>query len=308
MTERPGKVLVAGSINTDLVVRVRRAPEAGETVTGSAFAMFGGGKGANQAVATARSGARVAMLGALGDDDFGRQRLRDLEAEGVETATLRILIDAPSGVASIVVDETGQNRIAYVPGATWKVTPEQAMAALNAWEPDLILATLELPHDALRTLFDEARKRGVQIVCNATPEPADGASLALSADILIVNESEALELLGGSQHDGWEALAESLRERGPACVVITLGKDGAMVVGPEGSDHIAAVSVDVVDTTGAGDAFCGAFAARVSEGIGIRGAATAGVVAGSLAASREGAQPSMPSRDEIEKSLQQLAV
>lgn len=309
MTERSGRVLVAGSINTDLVVRVRRAPEAGETVTGSSFEMFGGGKGANQAVATARSGARVAMLGALGRDAFGETRLRDLQAEGVETETVRILPDAPSGVASIVVEESGQNRIAYVPGATWKVTADQARVALDFWQPDYILATLELPREALALLFAEARDRGIALICNATPEPAEGADLALQADILVVNESEAMELLDdGAPGDDWAAVAEALRTRGPAHVLITLGKDGALLAGPDGSDRLAALPVEVVDTTGAGDAFCGAFVARLGEGFSLKEAAAAGVVAGSLATTRAGAQPSMPRREEIEGKLGQVTV
>ncbi len=143
------RILVAGSINTDLVVRVRRAPEAGETVTGTSFATFGGGKGANQAVAAARAGAQVAMLSGVGLDDFGRQRLLDLEAESVTTATVVSAEVAPSGVALITVEESGQNRIAYVPGAGWEVTARDALAALDAWNPDIVLSTLELRHETL---------------------------------------------------------------------------------------------------------------------------------------------------------------
>jgi ribokinase len=297
-------VLVAGSINTDLVVRVRRSPKAGETVTGTAFEMFGGGKGANQAVAAARCGAETAMLGAVGIDDFGASRLRDLEEDGVYTGTIRRDAHVASGVALITVEHSGQNRIAYVPGASWEVTQEEAIAALNSWQPAFVLATLELPHDVLRLLFDEARNRGSVIVCNATPEPSGGVELAMSADILIVNETEATELLGPANHSDWADLSDQLLERGPSTVIITLGEKGALIATAEASEQIPAPHVDVIDTTGAGDAFCGAFVAWIAAGSQQREAARAGVVAGSLAVTRAGAQPSIPTREEVERLME----
>ncbi|MDQ3225499.1 MAG: PfkB family carbohydrate kinase, partial [Chloroflexota bacterium] len=164
-------VLVAGTINTDLVARVEKAPEAGETVTGSAFSIFGGGKGANQAIAAARSGAPTVMLGALGDDDFGRERRADLDAEGIDTASVARRDETPSGVALIVVEEaTGQNRIAYVPGATRTIAPDQARDAVMRVKPAVILATLEPPEDALDALFAAGTTIGAVSILNATPE------------------------------------------------------------------------------------------------------------------------------------------
>jgi ribokinase len=304
VTEAGGRVLVAGSINTDLVAQVRKAPEAGETVTGSSFAVFGGGKGANQAFAAARSGAATAMLGALGRDDFGRQRLADLAAEGIDTGSVATTDGAASGVALIVVDETGQNRIAYVPGATSTVTAEEAVAGLRRVRPRVLLTTLELPAPALAALYREARSVGATIVTNATPEPSQGRELATSADILIVNETEASELLSleGADHD-WANVAGSLLALGPKAAIVTMGAAGAMVVGGGISEHLPAPKVEVVDSTGAGDAFCGAFAARLADGADLLTAACAGVVAGSIAVTKAGAQPSMPRRDEIERKL-----
>ncbi|HEY7036215.1 MAG TPA: ribokinase [Thermomicrobiales bacterium] len=305
MTDAGGRVLVAGSINTDLVAHVRKAPEAGETVTGSSFAIFGGGKGANQAIAAARSGAAVAMLGAVGRDDFGRQRLSDLIAEGIDTESVATTDRAASGVALIVVDETGQNRIAYVPGATATVVAEQAIAGLRRVRPRVFLATLELPVAALAALFREAKTLGATIITNATPEPSRGRDLASAADILIVNETEASELQPANGNRDWEAVARSLLALGPSAVIVTLGADGAVVVGDGIAAELPAPRVEVVDSTGAGDAFCGAVAARLADGGDLLTAARAGVIAGSLAVTRAGAQPSMPRREEIEQMLRE---
>jgi ribokinase len=304
MTESSGSVLVAGAINTDLVAQVTRAPEAGETVTGSAFAVFGGGKGANQAVAAARSGAATSIVGALGADDFGRQRLADLAAEGIDTSGVAITDRAASGVALIVVDETGQNRIAYVPGATATITPDQAAAALHRSRPRVLLTTLELPAAALAAQYADARSLGATIINNATPEPAQGREIAVGADILVVNETEAVDLLEvGSGDRDWLDVARALSGLGPRTVIITLGEAGAVVVSETVAQRLPALKVDVVDSTGAGDAFCGAFAARIAVGDDVLTAARIGVIAGSLAVTRAGAQPSMPRWTEIQQAL-----
>ncbi len=302
-TEAP-RILVAGSINTDLVMQVAEAPDRGQTVTGQSFATFGGGKGANQAVAAVRSGANVSMLGGVGNDDFGRQRLADLDAERVSLQAISVFDDLPSGVAIILVDLDGDNRIAYVPGATWGVDPTRAHEALQAVDPAVVLATLEHRRDTLEALWEGARERGSTVICNATPEPAAGRDLAFGADILVVNEVEAAELLEFETVplDPISA-AKALRTEGPPCVVITLGSSGALVSTREADLAIEALKVNVVDTTAAGDAFCGAFAAEIGRGSDVFDAARVGVVAGSLAVTRSGAQPSMPSRAEIEAAL-----
>ncbi|MDQ3411140.1 MAG: ribokinase [Chloroflexota bacterium] len=301
LRDSSGTVLVAGAINTDLVARLRLAPEAGETVTGTAFAIFGGGKGANQATAAARAGAPTAILGALGDDDFGRQRRADLEAEGVDVASVATAGDAASGVALITVEEsTGQNRIAYVPGATLTVTPEHAAAAIARMRPAVLLTTLELPLATLTVLYDEARRVGAIILLNATPEAATGRGLLARTDFLIVNESEAADLLEQEvQPQDAKDAARSLLDLGPRAAVITLGKHGAVITDGESVTHIPALEVKVVDTTGAGDAFCGAMAAGLAAGLDPVEAARVGVITGSLAATRHGAQPSIPTRAEV---------
>ncbi len=297
-------VLVAGTINTDLVARVDTAPEAGETVTGSSFAIFGGGKGANQAIASARSGAPTAMLGALGDDDFERERRADRDAEGIDTESVARREATPSGVALIVVEEaTGQNRIAYVPGATRTIAADQARAAVARVKPAVVLSTLEPPPEALAALFEASKEHGALVILNATPEAVGARPFLRLIDTLIVNETEAGDLLGStvSAANGEES-ARALSHLGPATVAVTLGAAGVAVLHNGETATFPAPRVDVVDTTGAGDAFCGAFAAEMARGFDPFLAARTGVVAGSLATTIPGAYPGIPRHDAIERA------
>lgn len=293
------RVLVAGAINTDLVAAVTRAPEAGETVTGQRFAVFGGGKGANQAVATARAGVTASLLGAVGDDDFGRQRLKDLAAEGIALDHVGLRKQTVSGVALITVDASGENRIAYVPGPTATVRPAEAATAFDAVKPDLLLATLELPLDTLTELFALARRSSTRTVLNAAPDPELARPVLPAVDVLIANETEAKALIG----DIDDPAASSPASLGCEAVVLTLGQAGASVITKFGATLQPSFEVDPVDTTGAGDAFCGAFAAWLAGGAHITAALSAGVAAGALATTRAGAQPSMPTRRQIEQLL-----
>jgi ribokinase len=300
-----GQVLVAGAINTDLVARVAKAPDAGETVTGSSFAIFGGGKGANQAIAVARSGAPTAMLGALGEDDFGRQRRADLDSEGIDTDSVARSTTAASGVALIVVEEeTGQNRISYVPGATKTLTPEQARAAVDRVSPRVVLTTLEPPPETLAALLAAGKQRGAIMVLSASPEAIGAKPFLEDIDVLVVNETEAEDLLGYavSAASGEEA-ARSLAALGPGTVVVTLGAAGAAVSDGGKTATFAAPRVGVIDTTGAGDAFCGAFAADLARGVDVFLASRTGVAAGSLATTIPGAYPGIPYRDAINRML-----
>lgn len=301
----PRPVLVAGAINTDLVARVEKAPAAGETVTGSSFAIFGGGKGANQAIAAARSGAPTAMLGALGNDDFGRARRADLEAEGIDAGSVAQTDKASSGVALIVVEErTGQNRISYVPGATLTVRPAQARHATKRVHPGVVLSTLEPVPETIDALIEAARAIDATVVLNASPE-AEGARRFLDRlDVLVVNEVEAQALLGYAVAvENAERAASDLRALGPRTVVITLGAAGAAIDSSGQTAMLPAPKVEVVDTTGAGDAFSGAFAAELARGASPLDAARVGIVAGSLATTIPGAYPSLPRREAIERAL-----
>ena len=293
------RVLVAGAINTDLVATVARAPDAGETVTGTNFAVFGGGKGANQAVAAARAGVATSLLGAVGDDDFGRQRLADLAGDGVALGHVARRQAMVSGVALITVEEGGENRIAYVPGPTATVTPTEATSAFDAVGPDLLLATLELPIDALTALFARAREASVRTVLNAAPDPELARALLPLVDVLIANETEARALIGDIEAPEGASPAAL----GCEAVVLTLGGAGASVITKYGATLQPAFEVDVVDTTGAGDAFSGALAAWLAKGTHIGEALRAAAAAGALATTKAGAQPSIPTRREIEDLL-----
>lgn len=296
-------VVVAGAINTDLVARLPRAPEAGETVTGAEFNIYGGGKGANQALGSARSGVATAILGAVGADDFGRQRLADLNADGINTSAVFVRQDTASGVALIIVErETGQNRISYVPGATLTITPTEAAEAVRRLRPRYLLTTLELPSDSIAATIEGARRAGATVLLNATPEPEGAARFLRSIDVLIVNEVEATSLLGKAPGN-WMSAAESLRELGPAWVIVTLGALGAVATFDGEQTSVPVPSVTVTDSTGAGDAVCGAFVAALASGLGPTDALQRGVAAGSAACMVDGAQRSMPTRAKIESLL-----
>ncbi len=303
---RRATILVAGAINTDLVATMVSAPAPGETVTGTSFAIHGGGKGANQAVSAARSGARVAMLGAVGADAFGSARLADLEREGIDISWIRERSNEPSGVALIFVEEHGENRIAYVPGATTSISVDDSAGAIAAVRPSFLLATNESPHESLRALVAKARQAGSTVVLNAAPDPERAADLLPDVDIAILNAGEAARILARSDElDPYEAIA-SLRALGPATVILTLGAAG--VVGNE-RDRIFVQRpplVEAVDTTGAGDTFCGAFTAELWRGSSITDAARHGVLASALSVTIRGAQAGIPTRQQVKSFVDML--
>jgi len=301
-------LLAIGAINTDLVATMERAPDAGETITAETFAIFAGGKGANQAVSAARNGAQVAMLGALGQDANGEDRHGDLEAEGIATDWIYRETGAPSGVALIFVDTRGENRIAYVPGATLLVPVEYCLQAFEAISPGVVLATNELPPECLAAVFREAREKACTVIFNAAPDAGQSVSLLSSVDMLIVNEGELWAILGRPAADNvWIDQLQEVRAMGPEVVVVTRGSRGAMAIGPDGElCQVDPPRVEAVDSTGAGDAFCGAFAAAISRGETLAVALRYGVWAGSIATTIPGAQQSSPTLETIEARFHQL--
>lgn len=292
-------ILVAGAINTDLVATMERAPEAGETITGRSFAIHGGGKAANQAVAVARSSGSVALVGSVGSDDFGKARLADLRNDGVDVDWVRVNPDVSSGVALILVDERGENRIAYIPAATLTVTGEHVSRALEATNPAYVLAANELPNEALEMLFRKSQAAGITIAFNAAPDPEHARNLLAHVEILIVNEGEALALSGDREQRDLPALAKHLGTVYQCSVVLTAGARGAYAWHENREFHVPGVEVDVVDTTGAGDTFCGAMVADLAAGAGFDDAVAYGVRAASLSVRRAGAQSSIPTRAEV---------
>jgi ribokinase len=291
-----GAVVVVGSVNADLVVSVRELPRAGETVTGGTFARHGGGKGANQAVAAARAGARVAFVGAVGADDFGDEALRALEAEGIDVSAVQRLPEVPTGVAAIVVDERGENQIAVASGANAALTGEAVAAALAPLLTGhgVVLLGHEVPPEAVAAGAAAARAAGWQAILN--PAPARELVDDLEGVILTPNADEARRLSGES---AVEAAARALTARTNAPVLITLGGDGALL----GDERFPVPPVEVVDTTGAGDAVNGALAACLAAGEPLRDAVRFALAAASLSTRSPGARAGMPRREDVLAAL-----
>ncbi len=300
------KIVVVGSSNTDMVLRLARIPAPGETVLGGAFAVVQGGKGANQAVAAARLGGDVALVGRVGDDDFGRAARLTLEADGIDTAHLISDTSQATGVALICVSAEGENAIGVASGANAAVT----VADVHLAEPLIaaaatLLVQLETPLDTVREAVTLAHKHSVRVLLNPAPaQTLDDALLAM-VDVLTPNESEAALLTGIQTDDqtGVEAAAAALHQRGVATVVITLGSRGAFVSSAEGSFAVRPFAVKAVDSTAAGDVFSGALAVALAEGQVLAKALRFASAAAALSVQRAGAQPSVPRREEVEAML-----
>ncbi len=302
-----GRVVVAGSVNTDLVARVVALPRPGETIGGERFATVGGGKGANAAVAAARLGAAVTLVARVGSDDFGAARLAELAREGIDLGRVGRVDGTPSGVALITVDAAGENSIVVVAGANGVLGPD-AVADLALGPDDVLLTQLEIPLPTVEAALRRARERGARAILNAAPFVPDAAPLLPLADILIVNEIEAADLLGVARvaPEGVREAVAALLRHGPGAVALTLGPHGA-TVGTGGGEatirDLPAPAVTPVDTTAAGDAFCGALAAELAAGRDFAAAARVAVIAGSLAVTCAGAQPSLPRREDVQRLL-----
>ncbi|MFD9795777.1 ribokinase [Streptomyces sp. NPDC059070] len=293
-------LLVVGSANADLVIGVDRRPAPGETVLGSDLAVHPGGKGANQAVAAARLGARTALLARVGDDGHGRLLIESQRAAGVDTVGM-LVGGAPTGVALITVDPSGDNSIVVSPGANARLAPADVHAAASLFQASRVVsAQLEIP---LETVVETVRSLafGSRFVLNPSPPGPLPAEVLAACDPLIVNEHEARFLLGDSAGPAPEDWARSLLLRGPRSVVITLGAAGALVAAGSTQSFVRVPSpkVDAVDTTGAGDAFTAALAWRLSLGEDLAEAAAFAVRVGAAAVTRRGAQESYPTADEV---------
>lgn len=288
----------------DLVVRVDELPRPGETRLGGAFFTAAGGKGANQAVAAARLGASVRLVGCVGADSYGEQLLGLAAADGVDVAALRV-VDGPSGVALILVDSRGQNAIAVAPGANARLAPEHvAETAPVIRAADVLVAQLEVPLEALLAAGQIARAAGVPFILNAAPMCADLGPLLALTDVLVVNETELGQLTGRPVAPGTELEAAGIvRASGLPAVVVTLGERGAAVLSDREAVLVPSFPVQVVDSTAAGDAFVGALASAYRPGVPLAEAARVGCAAGALACTRSGAQPSLPQRTAVSDLL-----
>ncbi|WP_136687548.1 ribokinase [Halorhabdus amylolytica] len=303
-------VYVAGSINQDVTVRVERRPRPGETVPGESAALGLGGKGANQAIASARSGASVELIGKVGDDRFGAELLADLDAEdGLSTEYVHYTEAASTGVALITVDSDSENAIVAVPGANGALAPED-LSDVDVTDDAVALSQFEVPQPTIRAFFETARSQGARTILN--PAPADDArdDLLEIVDYLIVNETEA-QFYSDADPDGHLStpelveMAADLRAHHEQVVVVTLGEAGVFASTPSETITLDAYAVDPVDTTGAGDAFVGAFATALGDGTALREALDVGSAAGALATTEAGAAPSLPTRAAIQERRQE---
>lgn len=282
-------VVVVGSVNVDLVVRVDRLPAAGETVTGGTFHRTPGGKGANQAAAAAKLGARTSLVGLTGDDELGRLARDDLAVHGVDLSGLG-LGKGSTGVAAIIVDARGENLIAVAPGVNHEVSAADVWVHLErlAAPGAVVLSVLELPEEAVSAAA-RARDLGCRFVLNPAPARPLPVEVLERCDVLTPNEHE-LRTLGG---------ADTLFDLGVGAVVVTLGAKGADIYLPGTRIHVDAFSGEVVDTTGAGDAFNGALAWALAEGRPLDEAVRLATGAGALATRALGARAALPDRDEL---------
>ncbi|MFD5716023.1 ribokinase [Streptomyces pharetrae] len=292
-------LLVVGSANADLVIGVERRPGPGETVLGSDLAVHPGGKGGNQAVAAARLGARTALLARVGDDAHGRLLLDAQRAAGVDTVGV-LVGGAPTGVALITVDPSGDNSIVVSPGANGRLTPDDIRAAVSLFHASRVVsAQLEIP---LETVVEVVRNLppDSRFVLNPSPPRPLPTEVLAACDPLIVNEHEAKVLLGDARvSEEPEDWARLLLAKGPRSVVVTLGAAGALVASSDGVARVPSVKVEAVDTTGAGDAFTAALAWRLGVGEPLAEAAAYAARVGAVAVTRAGAQESYPTAAEV---------
>lgn len=301
----------------DLVVEVDRAPVAGETLLGRSFRQVAGGKGANQAQAAARLGAEVKMIARVGRDPMGDTRLALLQSEGIDPGQIIRDPANPTGVALITVEADGQNRIVVVPGANAALSPGNIAAAapLFAWA-DIVVVQLEIPLDAVEAALAQATAYHVPVLLNPAPAPATSLSDSWwpRISLLVPNQTEAAALTGVATDTpaGIEEAARRLLDRGAGAVIITAGEAGAYVLarpGVEAKENqfaggwIPAFAVHAADTVGAGDAFCGALAARVAAGDELQQAARYAAATAAIAVTRPGAADSLPRADEVESFL-----
>ena len=287
-------ITVLGSTNLDLIGTVTRIPKPGETVPGHEFSMAAGGKGANQALAARRAGAKVRMFAAAGTDSFADEALKLLKADGVDLSRVRIA-EGATGIAMIFVDDEGENVIAILPGANGTMGAADADAALaGLGKGDVLMLQQEIPQVAIARALELAKAQGVTSILNTAPFLDTTPELAAEATIVIANETEFALLTGTKLEELDEAMAKLARERNQT-VIVTLGGEGARAATPERSFAVTAMKIDPIDTVGAGDTFCGYLAA----GLDLEAAMKRAAVAASLACLKPGAQPAVPMLAEV---------
>ena len=297
-------ILVVGSLNADLVVQVPRFPQPGETISGSDLQIIPGGKGANQAVAAARQGSSVSMLGRVGNDSFGPELIHNLKQNNVETSRVQIDPGSATGTAIIAVDATGQNNIVLSPGGNGQVRPTDVVN-VSFSNYKLLLLQLEIPIEAVTSAAQRARESGLRVLLNPAPARSLPEELISLSDFILPNESELSLLTNQPVHDisSAEKAAKALLAGGAQNVIVTLGANGALIINKNITKHIPSFDVLVVDTTAAGDAFIGGFASALLRNKSLEEAVRYGCACGALATTKFGAQPSLPMKEDVERFI-----
>ncbi len=296
------KIVVVGSCNTDMVIKAERLPIPGETILGGTFFMNPGGKGANQAVAAARMGGNVTLISKTGNDVFGKQSVMLYAAENIKTDYIFSDPRHPSGVALITVDANGENCIVVASGANAYLNPADIEKAISEVEgSDLVLMQLEIPIETVEYVAELANKKGIKVILNPAPARALSDKLLKNVYIIIPNKSEA-EILSGikvSDIDSAKQAANIISAKGVEIVVITLGSQGALIKEYSEYHFVEACKVDAIDTTAAGDTFCGSVCVGLSEGKSILDSVKMAARASAITVTRMGAQSSIPYRSEL---------
>jgi ribokinase len=303
---KPRRIVIVGSSGTDMIIKLERIPRPGETLLGGEFHITGGGKGANQAVSAARAGGNVVFVARLGQDEFGEQALAAFVKERINVDHIYRDRKLATGVALIFVDKHGENSIGVAPGANGRLSTADLKRARNIFTAaSVMVAQLEIPLDTVQTAALLAAKSGVRVILNPAPARALPDALLRQVSILTPNETEA-ELLTGIKVDSDSAAATAasvLRARGVQTVILTLGARGALIATSDSAQIVSGFKVKAVDTTGAGDVFNGALAVALAEDQALQAAVRFANAAAAISVTRLGAQPSAPSRREIEKLL-----
>lgn len=302
-------ILVVGSLNADLVVQTPHFPQPGETISGSDLQIIPGGKGANQAVASARQGASVVMVGRVGNDSFGPELINNLKQNNVDTSYVQIDPQSATGTAIIVVDVNGQNSIVLSPGGNGRVSSAD-VANVPFSDHKLLLLQLEIPIETVTYSAQRAKERGLRVLLNPAPAYTLPDALISLPDFILPNETELSLLTDQPVNDvsSAEKAAKVLLERGAQNVIVTLGANGTLIATGTQVKHVDPYKVNVVDTTAAGDAFIGGFASALLQNKSLEDAVRYGCACGALATIKFGAQPSLPTREEAENFLSQFPI